>query len=99
MGVQPQLVFRVGVGELAHLGLCERAAEGRSPAWAVWASLLLALMPVALAGSRTLPSAIRLGERRDETPVQSTLARSVFREHVFCLASIAGLITLQLAAL
>ncbi len=74
-------------------------AEGLSPRWAAWASLGLALMAILLAGARTVPGAVRLGERRDEAASQSALARMVLRQHLFCFASIAALIVVQLAAL
>lgn len=62
-----------------------------------WTSLALAVAPVALVASRTVPHAVRLGTRRDPPSQQSALARSVFREHVFCFVSIAALIALQLS--
>jgi hypothetical protein len=58
-----------------------------------WVSLALAVAPVALVATRT----VRLGTRRDPPAQQSALARSVFAEHVFCFASIAALIALQLS--
>ena len=67
------------------------------PAWAGWTSLVLAAAPITLAATRTLPNAIRLGAREDPADRQSALARSVGREHLVCLASIAGLLALQLA--
>jgi ER membrane protein SH3 len=68
------------------------------PAWAGWGSLALAAAPIALAATRTVPSAVRLGARGDSAARQSALARSVGRQHLVCLASIAGLLVLQLAA-
>jgi hypothetical protein len=74
-------------------------ADGISPSWAAWASLGLARAPILLAGTRTVPAAVRLGKRRDQPAAQSALARAILRQHLFCLASIAALITLQLAAI
>jgi hypothetical protein len=65
-------------------------------ATARWTSLLLALVPIGLAGSRTVPSAVRLGARRDPIAMQSSLARAIFRQHVFCICSIAALLVVQL---
>jgi hypothetical protein len=73
--------------------------KGVSPAWAAWVSLGLALAPILLAGARTVPSAVRLGARDDPVDFQSELARAVLQQHLFCFASIAALIALQLAAL
>ena len=73
-------------------------ARGEVPAGIAWASLLLAAAPIGLAGARTVPSAVRLGSRRDPADRQSELARSIGREHLFCLASIAAVLVLQVAS-
>jgi hypothetical protein len=74
-------------------------ADGGAPGWAAWVSLGLAAIPIVLAGGHTVPSAVRLGTRRDAPEEQSALARSICREHVLCFTSIAALIALQLAAI
>jgi hypothetical protein len=74
-------------------------ARGDRPHWAAWASLALVLAPVALAGSNTVPNAVRLGQRKDAPERQSALARSILRDHLFCLGAIVALMTVQLAAL
>ncbi len=66
------------------------------PRSVAWASLGLALAPVALVAVRTVPNAVRLGARRDPIEGQSALARSILREHVLCFGSIATLLALQL---
>lgn len=71
-------------------------AGGHQPSWVPWASLALAVPPIALAGAHTVPGAVRLGTRRDPLPRQSKLARSICREHLFCAGCIAALIALQL---
>ncbi len=73
--------------------------EGVGPRWAVWLSLLLAAAPIVLAGSRTVPMAVRLGMNREGMAAESRRARSLLRQHLFCLASIAAMVTLQLAAI
>jgi len=72
-------------------------ASGHHTRWAAWASLALALAPIALAGAHTVPSAVRLGARRDSPARQTALARSIWREHTFCALSIASMLALQLA--
>jgi hypothetical protein len=72
--------------------------RGDVPAWVAWVSLILAAAPVTLAATRILPRAVRLGARVDTVERQSALARSVGREHLLCLASIAALLVLQVAA-
>jgi hypothetical protein len=47
--------------------------------------------------SHTFPAARRLGARRDPAPVQLHLARVVLRDHLFCLAAIGTVLTIQLA--
>jgi hypothetical protein len=67
------------------------------PAWVSWASLAVAVPPIALAGARTVPCAVQLGTRRDPMQRQSALARSICRQHLFCATAIAALLVLQLA--
>jgi hypothetical protein len=72
-------------------------ANGDVPAAAAWVSLALAAVPIVLVAARTVPNAVRLGARTDTIARQSSLARSVCREHLLCLTSIAALIALQLS--
>jgi cytochrome bd-type quinol oxidase subunit 2 len=60
-----------------------------------WIALLTAAAPIGLAGARVFPNAIRLGSRVGPLDQQSALARSIFSDHVFCLASIAVFTALQ----
>jgi hypothetical protein len=66
------------------------------PRWVSAVSALAAVVPIGLAAARTVPSAVRLGARRDSVATQSRLARSVLRDHLFCTASIAALLVIQL---
>jgi hypothetical protein len=70
--------------------------RGAGPGWLPWISLVLAAAPICLAATRTIPAAVRLGTRRDTAAVRSELARRVLAEHLFCFASIAALIAVQL---
>jgi hypothetical protein len=72
-------------------------ASGETAAWAAWVSLALAGSAVALAATRTVPAAVRLGARSDPAARQSALARSILREHVLCFGAIAALLVVQLA--
>ena len=68
------------------------------PAWAGWTSLILAAGPISLAARRTVRNAVGLGARVDAlTARDEAVARSVGRDHVFCLLSIAALLIVQLA--
>jgi hypothetical protein len=70
--------------------------RGDAPRWVSAASAVTALVPIGLAGGRTVPDAVRLGSRRDSVPAQSRLARSVCRDHLVCVAGIATLLLTQL---
>jgi hypothetical protein len=61
-------------------------------------SLALCGPPIALAFARVLPNAVRLGARGDPPARQSQLARAICRDHLLCLAGIAGFGALQLWA-
>jgi hypothetical protein len=67
-----------------------------APRWVSAVSAVAAVAPIGLAITRTVPSAVRLGARRDSVATQSKLARSVCRDHLFCIASIATLLVIQL---
>jgi len=91
-----RLIALVMLATLA--AIVAQIAGGEHPRWLGWTSLVLAAVPIVLAGGRIVPDAVRLGERRDDATGQSALARSIFRGHVLCLAAIAALLVLQLAA-
>jgi hypothetical protein len=71
--------------------------RGEPRRWVAWGSLVLAVAPIALAGIRIVPSAVRLGARTDAPERQSTLAIEIFRGHVLCAALITMLLALQLS--
>lgn len=76
-------------------------------AWALFAgrgalllrllALTLVLGPTALAATRVVPNAVRLGARRDDPATQTSLARAICRDHLVCLAGIAGFLAVELA--
>jgi len=66
------------------------------PDWAAWASLVLVLAPVALARSRTVPDAVRLGADADPPAEMLRLARTTLGDHVFCFVAVAALLAVQL---
>jgi hypothetical protein len=71
-------------------------AAGDVAAWVPSVSLALAAAPIALAGARIVPDAVRLGARVDPPERQSALARSIFHGHVLCAAGIAAMLAVQL---
>ena len=60
------------------------------PTWRAAAALVLTAIGVGLAGAHTVPAAVRLGTSRDDAATQSALARSILRDHLICIAAIAG---------
>lgn len=72
------------------------AWRGEHPGWIVAASAVLATGPILLAMLRTVPNAVRLGRRADTPAEQSRLARSVYRDHLLCLAGMAMFLSLWL---
>jgi hypothetical protein len=88
----------IAVTMLATLAaIVAEIVDGDAPRWVGWSSLALAAGPILLAATHTVPSAVRFGARSDTVDFQSALARSICREHLLCLASIAGLLVLQLS--
>ncbi|MGH9230990.1 MAG: hypothetical protein ACRD07_20055 [Acidimicrobiales bacterium] len=78
------------------LAIVLQATGDDVPRWVSVVSAVAAAAPIGLAAARTVPSAVRLGTRRDPLEVQRWLARSVCRDHLVCLPSIAALLVLQL---
>jgi hypothetical protein len=97
-GARPmnRLIAAVMLATLAAI-VVEIIDGGGVPSAVAWASLGMAAAPIALAGARTVPAAVRLGERRDTPERQRALARTIAREHVFCLVAIAALVAVQLS--
>jgi hypothetical protein len=83
---------------LALVILLVQLAVGHGPRWLAWLSLLLAGGPVLLALLRVVPNAVQLGSRADSAQEQSALARAICRDHLLCLAGIAGFVGVQLVA-
>jgi len=70
--------------------------DGGAPTWVAVASLVLAGAAIVLTGTRTLPSAVRLGSRRDPLERQGELAREILHQHLFSAGAIALVLVLQL---
>jgi len=64
--------------------------------WYGWISLLAAASAIGLARTRTIPNASRLGKGADSPDEQSRLARSIYNDHLYCLAAMTIVLTLQL---
>jgi hypothetical protein len=66
--------------------------------WLGWISLTAAVTAIGLARLRTIPNAARLGRAKGSVEAQTSLARAIYRDHLFCIAAIAVVLVLQLSA-
>jgi hypothetical protein len=89
------LIALVMVILLAALGF--HALRGGDPGWLLVASAVLAGVAIVLALVRTVPNAVRLGNRIGTPADQSRLARSICRDHLLCVASMSAFLLLWLA--
>jgi hypothetical protein len=90
------LIALVMVILLSALGF--HALRGDDPGWLVVASAVLAGVPIVLALVRTVPNAVRLGNRIGTSAEQSLLARSICRDHLFCMASMSAFLAVWIAS-
>lgn len=80
---------------LTAVGIIGEIVQNDGRAWVAWVSLVLALGPMAIAATRTVPSAVRLGARTDPPDVRLALARAILAQHLVCITGIATLLVLQ----
>ncbi|HYR79906.1 MAG TPA: hypothetical protein VEO55_07860 [Candidatus Dormibacteraeota bacterium] len=66
--------------------------------WIGVVSLAAAVSAIGLARLRTIPNAARLGRAKGSPEAQTALARTIYRDHLFCIAAIAVVLILQLTA-
>jgi hypothetical protein len=97
-GARPmnRLVAAVMLGTLGSI--VAEIINGKPSHAVAYTSIALAAFAILLTGALTVPSAVRLGSRRDSIVGQSALARSILRQHLLCVAAIAAVLTLQLAS-
>lgn len=81
---------------LTLVGIAGEIIRSDGAAVARWVSVVLAVVPIAVAATRTVPRAVRLGARVEPVDVQRTAVRSIYLEHIFCLCSITALLGVQL---
>ena len=89
-----RLIAAVMLATTVAIGI--QIAVGDAPRAIGWVSLALAGSAILLAALRTVPNAQRLGTGTDAIDVRSRLARSVWRDHLFCLSAIASVLAIQL---
>ena len=91
------LVAAVMVILLVALGF--RWATARDPGWPLIASVALACVPIVLALVRTVPNAVRLGNRRGSPAELSRLAKSICRDHLLCLGCMSAFLVLWMVTM
>jgi hypothetical protein len=91
-----QLVAVVMLATL--IALAAEVALHAAPARIAWLCLALTASATGLARVRIIPAAVKLGQATDDDATLSRLARQVLREHLYCLAAMASVAALQLAA-
>jgi hypothetical protein len=90
-----RLIALVMVILLGALGF--QAVRGDDPGWMLVISAGLAGVPMALALTHTVPSAVRLGLRADTPAQQTRLARSICRDHLICAGSMLAFLVVWVA--
>jgi len=90
-----RLIALVMISLLAALAF--EATRGRDPGWLLVASAALAGVPMVLALTHTVPSAVRLGHRADTPAEQSRLARAICRDHLVCALGMLAFLVLWVA--
>ena len=90
-----RLIVLVMLILLGALGF--EAVRGHDAGWLLVTSTILAAVPMLLAITHTVPSAVRLGQRTDDPPEQSRLARAVYRDHLVCAGSMLAFLVLWAA--
>jgi hypothetical protein len=83
---------------LTVLAIVVEIMRGTNAWWVGWPSLVLAVSAIGLVAARTVPNAVRLGRAADTLDVQARLARTIYADHLYCLAAMGALVTLQLAS-
>ena len=91
------LIALVMVILLGALGF--RWAAARDPGWLLAVSSALAGAPILLALIRTVPNAVRLGNRAGSLVELSRVARSICRDHLVCLGCMSTFLVLWVTAL
>lgn len=81
----------------AVLGSAYAFFAGRGPLLLRLLALTVVTGPAVLARMRVVPNAVRLGQRKDDLPTQTSLARAICRDHLVCLVCIAAFVSTELA--
>ena len=74
-----------------------RAVRANDPGWLLVLSAALGGVPILLAVIRTVPNAVRFGNRLDSAAEQARLARSICRDHLLGVACMTVFLVLWVA--
>ena len=91
-----RLISVVMLMTLAAIGF--EMVNGPVPLWISLTSFAAAVSAIGLAAVRTVRNAVRLGGAADSVTVQTQLARTIYRDHVFCLTAMTTVVVLQIVA-
>ncbi|KIU15163.1 hypothetical protein TL10_20365 [Mycolicibacterium llatzerense] len=94
---RPMSLVIAAVMVILLAALAFHAVRGAAPGWLLALSAVLAGGPVLLALLRTVRHAVTLGHRTGTLAEQSRLARSICRDHLWCLTSMSAFLALWLS--
>lgn len=80
-------------------GAIYQLLRGGVERWIAAPAVILSVIPVALALTRIVPNAMRLGTGVGSLEEQATLARAICFDHLLCLAMMCAFIAVQIGAL
>ena len=87
-----------GVMVLTLIAIITEIIRNKDHWWIGWLSLAAAVSAIGLARTRTIPNAARLGRAKGSIESQTTLARAIYRDHIYCIAGMTMVLALQLTA-
>lgn len=96
---RPMSALIAAVMAVLVIAVAVRAVSGDAPWWLIAAAAVLAGGPIMLAMTRTVPHAVRLGQRQDSAATQSRLARSILVDHLVCFGLMVSFLGVWLTAI
>jgi hypothetical protein len=81
---------------LTLLAIVAEIVQNAERWWIGWISLAAAASAIGLARARTIPNAARLGRASRSLEIQTAIARTIYRDHLYCLAAMIVVVVLQL---
>ena len=91
-----RLVALVMLVTVISIGVQVASAATGDTSWWSAVALPFALGPIVLAGVRTVPNAVRLGQTTAAGPAELALARRILADHRLCFAGIGVVLAVQI---